>query len=303
MNKELTSTSVEKLLLQGDLSSLTPEQKLMYYKMTCDRVGLDPMARPFDYLNLKGKLVLYANKGCAEQLRSVHKVSLSEPQTQVLDGTFVVTVVASLPCGRTDGDMGSVPIDNLKGEARSNAMLKAVTKAKRRATLSIVGLGMLDETEVDTIPGAQVVTAAEAAKYIPHKLGTKEVVTETGEVVEASYPLDGDSHDPYAEEEIPLHLRDAKYVDVCMHKEKDGREWWSILLRHWSEDRETGEKQWVTTFSTTIAADASSASADRVLVHGLIEANTNSSGRTFYNLEELELCEMSNVPDIIKKGA
>jgi hypothetical protein len=40
----------------------------------------------------------------------------------------------------------------LKGEARANAELKAVTKAKRRATLSICGLGWLDETEVDDIP-------------------------------------------------------------------------------------------------------------------------------------------------------
>jgi hypothetical protein len=33
-------------------------------------------------------------------------------------------------------------------------MMKAETKAKRRVTLSICGLGMLDETEVADIPGA-----------------------------------------------------------------------------------------------------------------------------------------------------
>jgi hypothetical protein len=38
--------------------------------------------------------------------------------------------------------------DTLKGEARANTILKAVTKAKRRVTLSISGLGFLDETEV-----------------------------------------------------------------------------------------------------------------------------------------------------------
>ena len=35
-------------------------------------------------------------------------------------------------------------------------MMKAETKAKRRATLSICGLGLLDETEVSTIPGAVI---------------------------------------------------------------------------------------------------------------------------------------------------
>jgi len=40
------------------------------------------------------------------------------------------------------------------GEARANLMMKAETKAKRRVTLSICGLGMLDETEVESLPPA-----------------------------------------------------------------------------------------------------------------------------------------------------
>ena len=46
-----------------------------------------------------------------------------------------------------------------------NAKLKAITKAKRRVTLSICGLGFLDETEIDTIPSAQ--PAAIEAAVIP----------------------------------------------------------------------------------------------------------------------------------------
>ena len=46
---------------------------------------------------------------------------------------------------------GAVPIAGLKGEEFANALMKAETKAKRRATLSICGLGVLDETEVETI--------------------------------------------------------------------------------------------------------------------------------------------------------
>jgi hypothetical protein len=45
----------------------------------------------------------------------------------------------------------------LKGDALANALMKAETKSKRRVTLSICGLGMLDETEVDTIPDARKV--------------------------------------------------------------------------------------------------------------------------------------------------
>jgi hypothetical protein len=51
--------------------------------------------------------------------------------------------------------MGAVAIAGLKGEALANALMKAETKAKRRVTLSISGLGMLDETEAEDLPGAQ----------------------------------------------------------------------------------------------------------------------------------------------------
>ena len=34
--------------------------------------------------------------------------------------------------------------------------MKAETKAKRRVTLSISGMGWMDETEVENIPGAQI---------------------------------------------------------------------------------------------------------------------------------------------------
>jgi hypothetical protein len=37
----------------------------------------------------------------------------------------------------------------------ANALMKAETKAKRRVTLSIAGLGWLDETELETIPQAR----------------------------------------------------------------------------------------------------------------------------------------------------
>ena len=46
------------------------------------------------------------------------------------------------------------------GESRANAIMKATTKAKRRVTLSICGLGgMPDESELDTMPGVQTFDA------------------------------------------------------------------------------------------------------------------------------------------------
>jgi len=148
---------IENILMRGDLASLPPEGRLAYYKARCEALGLDPLARPFDYLVLNGKTVLYANKGCFEQLRANRKVSITIASQQKLDDLYVVVARAILPDGRQDEDTGAVDMKNLSGEKAANAILKAITKAKRRVTLSICGLGMLDETEVESIPGAMPV--------------------------------------------------------------------------------------------------------------------------------------------------
>jgi hypothetical protein len=70
-------------------------------------------------------------------------------------GVYVVNDRCTGPDGRYTEEVGCVCLDGLKGEALSNAIMKARTKASRRATLSHVGLGFLDETETETIPGAK----------------------------------------------------------------------------------------------------------------------------------------------------
>ena len=70
---------------------------------------------------------------------------------------YIVTARAEAN-GRIDEATGAVSLELLKGENRANAIMKAETKAKRRVTLSFAGLGMLDETEIESIPGAQKVT-------------------------------------------------------------------------------------------------------------------------------------------------
>jgi hypothetical protein len=153
-NPRLRAETMEKVLLKGDLGSLTPAERLHYYNSVCTSVGLNPLTKPFDYLVLNSKLVLYANRGCAEQLRQIHNVNLTIKAREAVEGCFVVSCAASLPGGRTDESVGAVSLEGLKGEARANAMMKAETKAKRRATLSICGLTFLDESEIEAIPGA-----------------------------------------------------------------------------------------------------------------------------------------------------
>jgi hypothetical protein len=74
----------------------------------------------------------------------------------------------------------------MRGDLRANTIMKAVTKAKRRVTLSISGLGFLDETEVETIPGAK---KAEPVALRPVELSTgTRIDRETGEITETTAP-------------------------------------------------------------------------------------------------------------------
>ena len=154
--KTIDPAIVEHVLLHGDLSQLDPQQRVSYYGAVCDSVGLNPLTKPFEFITLNGKLVLYALRAATDQLRAIHEVSIQFTAREVVEDSYVVTARATLPNGRSDEAIGAVAIAGLKGEARANAMMKAETKAKRRVTLAIVGLGMLDESEVATIPDVSV---------------------------------------------------------------------------------------------------------------------------------------------------
>jgi len=151
---EAGAFSLEKVLVQGDLSSLTPNERMVYYTSLCNSLGLNPLTKPFDYILLNGKLTLYAKRDCTEQLRKINGVSIAITSREVVQDCYIVTAKATDTTGRTDESIGSVDIAGLKGEKLSNAMMKAETKAKRRVTLSICGMGLLDETEVSSLVNA-----------------------------------------------------------------------------------------------------------------------------------------------------
>ena len=152
-NTALSNSRVGEVLARvvcdGDLSKLSPHERVVYYNAVCQSLGLNPLTKPFDLLKLNGKLMLYARKDCTDQLRRLHNISLKPPQTSLCDGIFAVTISASTPDGRTDTDLGAVSVKGLSGDQLCNAMMRAVTKSKRRVTLAICGLGMLDESEVE----------------------------------------------------------------------------------------------------------------------------------------------------------
>ena len=161
---------MESVLAKGDLAKLTPDERTRYYNAVCSSMGLNPLTNPFSYMTLNNKMVLYATRACADQLRKIHGVTIEIVSRTVEDGVLTIHARAKTADGRADEDFGAVAFpDTLKGEARANTELKCVTKAKRRATLSICGLGWLDETEVEDIP-------ASAKRENPHTTKPADIV-------------------------------------------------------------------------------------------------------------------------------
>ncbi len=146
---------IERVVIEGDLSRLTPADRIAYYRRVCETIGVNPFTKPFDYITLNGKLTLYAKRDCTDQLRKIHNLTVNIVSRERMDDLYVVTARGTLPNGRADESVGAVCLAGLRGDALANAIMKAETKAKRRVTLSIVGLGWLDETEIETIPDAR----------------------------------------------------------------------------------------------------------------------------------------------------
>jgi hypothetical protein len=182
MKSETRGEVMEAVIVKGDIGKLSPEERAHYYTQVCNSMGLNPLTQPLEYVVLNGKMRLYAKKDATDQLRKINQVSLEIVSQDISDGMLSVHVRARTPDGRTDEDLGVVALgEHLKGEARANQILKAITKAKRRVTLSISGLGFLDETEVEDIPSAAKRPVAKPSLIRPietHDPDTGEITVE-----------------------------------------------------------------------------------------------------------------------------
>ena len=183
--KESSSELIANLVLNGDISKMSNEMKVEYYNKLCHSLNLNPVTKPFQIIAFQGKTILYATKDCTEQLRKINKVSIVELNQDLKEGLCIskckvqdkdnrydiATGVVNLSKKITDKN-GATSIVKLSGDDLANAIMKSETKAKRRATLSICGLGILDESELDTMPAyttsdiTQVTTQPERNPFI-----------------------------------------------------------------------------------------------------------------------------------------
>lgn len=152
-DNEINGAILEKVITDNDLGGLSSLEKVQHIKNVCQSLGLNPLTKPIQLIKFQGKEIAYFTKDATEQLRKNNGISLKIRETKVQEGVYIVIADAKTPEGREDSSTGSVYIKDLKGDALCNAMLKAETKAKRRVTLSICGLGFTDESELETMKG------------------------------------------------------------------------------------------------------------------------------------------------------
>lgn len=192
---------MEKVVIRGDLSSLSPQERFLYYSKVCESLGLNPLTKPFDYLQLDNKLVLYAKRDCTDQLRRLQKISISIASRERIGDVYCVTARGTTADGRFDESMGVVsltkketawdemrrryvPTGNivpLSSDELANALMKAETKAKRRVTLSLAGLGMMDESEIETVENTQRIVVEEVPS-------TQQAASETSALADQPKP-------------------------------------------------------------------------------------------------------------------
>lgn len=262
------ASAIEAVVAAGDLSKISPDQRVAYYREVCASIGLNELTQPFQYITLNGKLTLYATKACTEQLRRLYGVSIGELEGKEVNGVYLVTARGRDNHGRTDAATGAVPIKGLSGDALANALMKAETKAKRRLTLSMCGLGFLDESEIETIPNASTATVSVVHGFTPQPSREPErpALPEPEPQPEPQRDATASLIDWRDEKGIPDGARERSGVVKAITSksgEKNGKPW----TRYGIKVAFGKDEMWLNTFSETAAAVAERLKDEKVFVH------------------------------------
>jgi len=152
-------TLIESIVLSGDIGGLTEDERKRIMLRICTDLRLDPAMGAICILKTEdGHEQFYIKGKGTDQLAQkwgVQQKCLEKPSIMDLgDGhrAFVARWSASFE-GREIDDIGAVPVPQTSWDTKAlcNAMMHANTKARRRATLAVLGIGLVDESELDTM--------------------------------------------------------------------------------------------------------------------------------------------------------
>lgn len=191
-----TSASIDAMhaaMTAGDLSKLSKEEQAIVYLETCRDLGLNWRTKPFLIVNVRGGgAQLYPTVEGLEQLAAIHNVSTTITQHGPVGDLYLVRIRASLPSGRSAEKSGMVTIKGLSGDTLANAIMKAESKAYRRAVRAVVSLNSFQAHPDPTLnpPGPAIAheipeamaMIEEITAAAPDAAGDEIIDAETGEV-------------------------------------------------------------------------------------------------------------------------
>jgi hypothetical protein len=158
----------------GDLTHLDgPSKRALLAKLT-NYLHLNPYSHNFFiFKDSNGRHRIYATKECCSQLR--HNMGINTWLSDPIYGPnntapVFVTVKANGTnrFGRSADEIGSVTLIGFDKSHWSDRIMFATTKAKRRLTLDLSGLGVLSDVEVDDIFHEKTkISNLESSDYTP----------------------------------------------------------------------------------------------------------------------------------------
>ena len=164
----MTSPDMLAILARGNIASLSEEDRTRYILALCDALGLDPRFKPVDLIpGQGGALIPYLNRGATDSLarrEGIQRTTVVFPKVVEIDGVKCVLCVARA----TDTKTGRYEerVATAISRDHQNVFMKVETKAIRRATIAVLGVGMLDESELDGIRGADALAEGARAQAL-----------------------------------------------------------------------------------------------------------------------------------------
>ena len=156
------------ILARGNIASLSEEDRTKYILALCDALCLDPRFKPIDLISGQGGTVTpYLNRGATDSLarrEGIQRTTVVPPKEVEINGVKCVLCVARA----TDVKTGRYEerVATAVNKDAGNAFMRVETKAIRRATIALLGIGLIDESELDGIRGADAMAAHARAQAL-----------------------------------------------------------------------------------------------------------------------------------------
>lgn len=162
-NHGVSSETLSKIILKGDWKDLTPAQRVEGYIALCRSLGLNPLTKPFDLLEMRDRTTLYLNSAGGAQLGALHKASyhITRVETEPVADTVMLVrayVKVRLPDGRENEDVGIKTCNPKDVNDYIRAYKSAITNGRLRAIKGLIGLNVVVEGDEEEIPEARVVS-------------------------------------------------------------------------------------------------------------------------------------------------